>query len=326
MLKKFHSVPNHEKYGINVDGHVINLDTCDIIKPLKKNEKYYFIIDGEEIESARLSLITFIGEFPSAIIYKFRTEDFDIKSVAYGVSDIHISENTLRISGIEFVKLKNYNDYFISRSGIVYSKFYNKFLRRSFNHRGYPTITLIDNNGHRSPRKVHRLVYETFIGELDKTKVIDHVNGKKWCCFDWNLEQITQRENVQRAYETGQNPCRHWSDAQIHAICKMIENNSSIHEILKALDLKDSYKRKLSMIIHLIRKKGYFKEISQYYNLDNYCMSVNKASRVLTPHKVMIIKNRLLDESVSIKELADSFGCTTSTITKIRDNKTWKDI
>lgn len=325
-MKKFYTIPYHERYYMNSEGYVFDTALKTLINPFVIDNLYYFNLDNENIEAGKLSLQTFIGSFPSNIIYKLGWKNFDIKSVKYDIHNIIFNENSIDIEGINFVALNKYPNYYISRSGIVYSQYYRKFLCRSFNDKGYPTVSLIDNTGHRSPRKIHRLVYETFIGELDDEKVIDHVNGKKWCCEDWNLDQISQRENVMRAYDNGQNPCNHWTDDQIHTICKMIENNSSINDIIQELGLDEDDKRNISMIIHLIRKKNYFKEISKNYNIDGYCTSINKGSRVLTIEDVINIKNILKSGSLSIKKISEKFKCSTSTITKIRDGKTWKNV
>lgn len=258
MSKKIIEIPYHENYGITSYGNIINFKSCEKLIPYKKNHKYYFKLDNEEIESGKLSLNTFIGEFPSTIIYNYGYEYYDIGSVTYNISNVQFNNEDMIINDMIFKSSKRYPNYFISEDGIIYSNYCKRFLIRSFNHKGYPTIALVDNNGYRSPRKVHRVVYETFIGELDNNMVIDHKNGKKWCSSYWNLEQVTQRENIKRSYENGQNPLNHWSDDQIITICKMIEEKRLITDILKELNLSNDMYKKISMVIHLIRKKRIF--------------------------------------------------------------------
>lgn len=50
---------------------------------------------------------------------------------------------------------------------------------------------------------VHRLVYQAFIGELDNTKVINHIDGNPKNNHVSNLEQVTQKENIHHAIKIG---------------------------------------------------------------------------------------------------------------------------
>lgn len=45
-------------------------------------------------------------------------------------------------------------------------------------------------------KKVHRLVYETFIGMIPPDKTIDHINGNRYDNSYLNLHVLTIRENV----------------------------------------------------------------------------------------------------------------------------------
>ena len=64
-------------------------------------------------------------------------------------------------------------------------------------------ITSLPIKGKRGWYSVHRAVYETFLGEIPKGKVINHIDGNKQNNSIDNLECITNAENTQHAYDAG---------------------------------------------------------------------------------------------------------------------------
>lgn len=325
MSEIFYEIPHHEKYGISKLGNIVNFSTSEKEIPYKKHSEYCITLDGEEMKLAKISLNVFIGKFAGNIIYKYSQELYDINSVKYELKIYVENDSIIFINGVSFRKIPKFERYFISRDGVIFSSITNKLLIRHFSDKGYPVIGLSD--GHeRFLKKIHRLVYATYIGDLNPMMIVDHVNGHKWCCSDWNLEQISQRENVSRAYKTGCNPLNHWTDDQIRTITIELTKNSPIRVILQKLGLPESEYRNLTTIIHLLRYKGYFKEITKDYNLSNYISELNKKDRVLNPEDVVDIKRHLYFNDMTIKNLSRKYKCSTSTISKIRDGKTWKHI
>ena len=47
---------------------------------------------------------------------------------------------------------------------------------------------------------VHRLVYETFIGDIVSGMVIDHIDEDKQNNALWNLQLLTQSDNLKKHY------------------------------------------------------------------------------------------------------------------------------
>lgn len=321
---KYYPIPEYDEFHINTDGDIIDSNGI-FMKPFIHNKHYYVKLKDDIIEVAKLVLITFIGIMPASIIYKKGISFYGTDSVEYDINIKSLDTDNMLINNVNFRRLKNYPSYFISQDGVIYSSYKNKLLIRSYNHRNYPTVPLVDKDGYRSPRKVHRLVYETFIGSLDPKLIIDHKNGKKWCCSVWNLEQISQYENVNRAYNLGLNYSR-WSNAQINIICQLLERNSSIYEILDKIGLPKDNFRDMTMLIHMILNKKYYTEISKHYDLSNYMSELNKKDRKLSVDDVIDIKQHLHAKDMKIIDIAKKYDCTPSTITKIRDGKTWKHI
>jgi len=50
---------------------------------------------------------------------------------------------------------------------------------------------------------LHRLLYETFVGNIPKDKQINHIDGNKYNHSLTNLELCTGSENLKHAYTTG---------------------------------------------------------------------------------------------------------------------------
>lgn len=323
---KFIEIPNHEKFLINKKGNIYDSITNTIVLPFKHNGIWHVQIDGETLEIARLMLITFIGDLPGNVIYKYGYNEYSLSCIEYEIYISNYENSRLWINGVEFMDIPGYPNYLINRDGIIYSMLKMTLLKKTFNHNGYPTVALIDTNGHRSPRKVHRMVYLTYIGNLDKNKIVDHKNGKKWCSSVWNLEQISPRENVNRAYQIGLNPLSHWSDDQIHRICSLLEDNTPIANILTHMGLPSSSYRKVTELIYQLKNLGYFSEITRKYNISNYMSELNRKDRKLTPNDVRYIKKHLYLGDMTIKKLSDKFSCSSSAISKIRDGKTWKHV
>jgi hypothetical protein len=103
--------------------------------------------------------------------------------------------------------IKDYeNLYEISTLGNVKSLNYGcngkiQLLKPALNSGGYHFVTLC-KNGKQKMFKIHRLVFQTFKGELIKGLVIDHISGVRTQNNVENLQQITSRANVTKGYFT----------------------------------------------------------------------------------------------------------------------------
>jgi Trp operon repressor len=324
---KFYDLPYHEKYKISSKGYIYNLNDNTLLKPIKINKEWHVTINDEYYNIAKLVLSTFIGDIPGEINYLISKDNYGVKDLCYNIIIEWINDNTIIINGIKFLKIAGFSKYYISDNGVVYSITHHKLIVKTFNHRGYPTVGLVDNNGFRSPRKVHRLVYMTYIGKLKDGYIIDHKNGLKYCSDYWNLEQIVQRENVMRAYELGLNNTRRWADSDIELICSLLEKNTPSREIFCTLGMTSHNEyRDLTLLIHNIINGILYRDISHNYDISKYISELNKKDRKLSIDDVKDIKRMLLNGNITIKAISEKYNCTTSTITKIRDSKTWKNV
>jgi len=115
-------------------------------------------------------------------------------------------------------QIKEYPDYEIDMEGNVYSYKYGK--RKKLKpqlvtqaKKKYLQVGLFGENNRRNkkgqkvPRMlyVHRLVWETFVGEIPEGMTIDHRNENKFDCSLENLEQMTQGDNTSKYFNNTAN-------------------------------------------------------------------------------------------------------------------------
>ena len=98
------------------------------------------------------------------------------------------------------IKIKNYDDYYVTSTGKIYSLKNNKKreLKGWVQNTGYKIVAL-DNKKH----SVHRLVAEAFIPNPNDYPVVNHIDGNKLNNNVKNLEWCTQKHNINEAIRMG---------------------------------------------------------------------------------------------------------------------------
>lgn len=94
---------------------------------------------------------------------------------------------------------KNYS---VSNLGRVYSRRRNKVLTPKHNHDGYLRVQLYENNKCVFV-SIHRLIAKEFCPNPSDKPFVNHINGDKQDNRAVNLEWVTQKENIQHAWDTG---------------------------------------------------------------------------------------------------------------------------
>jgi hypothetical protein len=92
-----------------------------------------------------------------------------------------------------------YERYEVSESGVVRNKENGKQLKTFVNDTGYKIVSLWINNKDKKFR-VHRLVAEAFIPNLENKPQINHIDGNKLNNYVGNLEWATNSENIMHRY------------------------------------------------------------------------------------------------------------------------------
>ena len=89
--------------------------------------------------------------------------------------------------------------YFVSNTGFVYSNLFKQKCHYD-DGKGYRKVDLY-KNGKKKRFYVHRLVYETFCGELPPTHEVDHHNRDRGFNRLHNLRPMTRAENMAKVHE-----------------------------------------------------------------------------------------------------------------------------
>ncbi len=145
-------------------------------------------------------------------------------------------------------ELKDYPLYYICEEGYVYSRMgagpkknsYNNELKKlntdaQVCHTGYKHVCIKNKEGKRVTQMVHRLVAETFLGDIPKGLTVSHLNGDKLDNRLVNLTLETLSENHKRKYEHGtmdngyNNSRAVLNKEQLQAIRKLLANKMHTH-------------------------------------------------------------------------------------------------
>ena len=126
--------------------------------------------------------------------------------------------------------------YSIDTKGCIYSELHNSSrrlgpLKTDITCHGYAQVGLYDRNGNRKRFRVHRLVAEAFIPNVENLPQVNHINGDKLDNRVENLEWCTCSDNIKHAYKSGLQEKRSGERVGGHKLTS--ENVKAIKEMLK---------------------------------------------------------------------------------------------
>lgn len=170
--------------------------------------------------------------------------------------------------------------------------------------------------------KMHRLVAKYFINNTlpEIRNYVNHKNGIKDCNKYWNLEWVTNRENLIHAYQTGLHvPLKGediktaiYTEKQIREACKLLELNYPVTDIIEITGLS-------RYAIHYLLRNKHWKHISKEYDFSNYYFGKD----IL---KIRKICELLESNQYSQKEIADITGADVKEVNSILSGHSNKDI
>ena len=99
--------------------------------------------------------------------------------------------------------IKNFENYSIEKDGAITNLRTGRVLKFGRNQKGYCQVQL-SVNGFARTFTVHKLVYNTFKGDVPVGFEINHIDGNKENNHESNLETVTKKENMEKAVINGQ--------------------------------------------------------------------------------------------------------------------------
>lgn len=268
---------------------------------IEKNGTIYDVSNGLEIvysgagalpfgklEDGTLSQLTvrdianaYYGEFQNCPVKHTEGDDYSSKNVWYELPKkiIRTSPTTISIWDTEFREVDGFPNYYISEYGVVYGVIARRILKYHMSKK-YLIIALTQDKTFYL--YVHRLVYQTYVGELRKVNddgekvVIDHKDEMRWNNHYTNLQEITYAENTMRSREAIANSfdgnfttaIRTWGEDLLRFICEQLENGFSTSQISELLGLTAERDRHAMVtLVYRLRRGINYKEITKDYNL-----------------------------------------------------------
>ena len=362
MATKFHVIPYFDEYSMSTDMTIIKNSTGEKLTEYPDAGIPYVIIDNVCIPVSFLYVITFIGigRFPivpdkGGFTYKVPKDIIPLDDGGYIIGTFKDSSEFTY-----FRTIPGFSQYLISPYGLIFSIDRYSFLHQTTNHNGYRTATITDDNGFRTPRKVHRLVYLAYNGPIGETSSIDHINNKRWDNYCGNLQELKTSDNALKIFTKGYDYTDiHWDDQIIQNVCKSISEGKNSTEIATSLGItpneNQDYRGYLNDLILNIRTGKAYKDIMLQYvdSIENiprknnefmlnggkytsyssvYTNPPDKINRAykeyqyrLTPKDVTDIRERMA-RGEDPNKLAEQYKCKPEYIRAIYKRVTWKNV
>ena len=137
-------------------------------------------------------------------------------------------------------------EYSISITGVIKGKRKNVLKTRK-DKDGYVIVTLFGENNKHIQCKVHRIIAECFLLELNKNtdkNQVNHKNGIKDDNRVENLECVTPKENIRHSFSTGLNKGRPGANSKL--------SKKDVYEIYTSNDVLTNLSKKYQVSYHTI--------------------------------------------------------------------------
>jgi len=263
---------NDSDYWITTDGNIYDFATKrDITSKFTDKER------------AKLIAVAWIGDIDLPIRYRDgNPKNISRRNINYEIDEIiRIDEDHLTIAKETFYRVKEYKYYWVSKSGIIFSLFYKKFLHKKISGVDpfYTRISLVNANGNREMRQFHRIVWYTIAGIPENPdKEINHIDGRPWNNRYTNLEETTSLENIRHAMFVINHHSQTWTEHEIDYICKLLDSGITIADVYKIpwVFTRISFEGFKVLAHHLIKHTKFWIDISSKYSFERWSKSTRK--------------------------------------------------
>lgn len=205
---------------------------------------------------------------------------------------------------------KDIGNYIVYSDGRIYSKISERFLNPTQTDTGY----LMLGSGLGS---VHRLVVESFLGEIPKGLVVNHIDGNKLNNRLSNLEVVTYSENMKHAYRLGlisthgsNNAMSKVVEEDVLLMYDMFKRGCSNKEVSEVFGLHDRY---ISLIRHGKRWSVLYAEKVKTPFIKSYNYKYDR-------NTLLYARNLLLSGKTNI-EVSVETGIEKSAVSRLKSGK-----
>lgn len=176
-------------------------------------------------------------------------------------------------------------------------------------------------------RLVHRVVVETFVGEIPSDMNVDHLNGVKNDNRLENLEVVTRSENQKRAYKLGlvkgcageENGCSSLSENDVLRIYDMVIAGKTNNEISAVFDVHPRY-------VSLVRHGKRWGHLFFDHNISKMADRQSFGKLTISFDSAMSLLDELVAGKKQAKQIAKDYGLHPTTISHIKRKKMWGDL
>ena len=189
--------------------------------------------------------------------------------------DIEYEVNgTFIIGGQRFFNSLDFNHYYVSEAGIVFSVFYRKFMHKKIaKDPYYCRISVVNNYGVRETKALHRIVYYA-VNHLSENPLmeVNHIDGRPWNNDAHNLEELSKLDNIRHAMYVIKTHNVLWSPLEIDTICKMLDSGKTIAEVYSEKWISDKIGWDGFKILahHIIHHSKFWRDISSKYDFHKW--------------------------------------------------------